>query len=268
MECKICSKSGKLLQCGGCKTVSYCSKECQKTDWKAHKSICKSNDKPKTLNAFKIVSQKAKRSIYINKTPIEHKKGCTETAAILFHGLLGDPRDPSKSELFRIYILVPKTDLAILKDKTPSSMVARQRLVSAYTLTAAPTIVSRSTRPCLGCGRPGTKYKHDASLGYKDVSNNGMAMLPYVYDIAVPDCGRIACGRKAVELAGACRANDDIFEEVWDNYENGCRDYFLDLADADIKKNSGWKYVVGINIAKEAESLGLKRIEEDELWRD
>ncbi|KAF1362388.1 hypothetical protein EJ07DRAFT_174795 [Lizonia empirigonia] len=28
--------------CGGCQLVQYCSKECQKADWKRHKAICKS----------------------------------------------------------------------------------------------------------------------------------------------------------------------------------------------------------------------------------
>ena len=35
------AKSGKFLYCGKCKTISYCSKECQKTDWKDHKALCK-----------------------------------------------------------------------------------------------------------------------------------------------------------------------------------------------------------------------------------
>ncbi|RPA80717.1 hypothetical protein BJ508DRAFT_307159 [Ascobolus immersus RN42] len=41
MACNVCEREGKLSQCARCKTVSYCSKECQKYDWKAHKSVCK-----------------------------------------------------------------------------------------------------------------------------------------------------------------------------------------------------------------------------------
>ncbi|TYZ61353.1 hypothetical protein PybrP1_009718 [[Pythium] brassicae (nom. inval.)] len=32
---------GKLMQCGGCRVAVYCSRECQKKAWKAHKAACK-----------------------------------------------------------------------------------------------------------------------------------------------------------------------------------------------------------------------------------
>ena len=38
--CKECSKIGRLFKCSRCKDVYYCSKECQKKDWKLHKIIC------------------------------------------------------------------------------------------------------------------------------------------------------------------------------------------------------------------------------------
>ena len=30
-----------LKQCAGCRTVKYCSRSCQKADWKEHRNICK-----------------------------------------------------------------------------------------------------------------------------------------------------------------------------------------------------------------------------------
>ncbi|TFK16970.1 hypothetical protein FA15DRAFT_683641 [Coprinopsis marcescibilis] len=43
-KCSACRKKGKpsLKECGGCKNIRYCSPECQKKDWKAHKPKCKS----------------------------------------------------------------------------------------------------------------------------------------------------------------------------------------------------------------------------------
>lgn len=32
---------GKLMKCGGCRSVAYCSRECQKKAWKSHKTECK-----------------------------------------------------------------------------------------------------------------------------------------------------------------------------------------------------------------------------------
>lgn len=42
-KCARCSGPGKpkLLVCGGCKGINYCSASCQKEDWKKHKLACK-----------------------------------------------------------------------------------------------------------------------------------------------------------------------------------------------------------------------------------
>lgn len=39
-RCAKCGKSGKSLQCSRCRKVAYCSKECQRQDWKSHKPSC------------------------------------------------------------------------------------------------------------------------------------------------------------------------------------------------------------------------------------
>ncbi|KAG9392797.1 zinc finger MYND domain-containing protein [Carpediemonas membranifera] len=43
-RCACCGStegiSGKLLRCSRCKKVMYCSRECQKADWKRHKLVC------------------------------------------------------------------------------------------------------------------------------------------------------------------------------------------------------------------------------------
>jgi hypothetical protein len=44
-SCQVCEKGkaegAKLSFCSSCRSVSYCSRECQKVDWKTHKVICK-----------------------------------------------------------------------------------------------------------------------------------------------------------------------------------------------------------------------------------
>jgi len=44
-RCKKCGRNGKpkLLVCGKCRMVSYCSAACQKEDWRAHKPQCKNS---------------------------------------------------------------------------------------------------------------------------------------------------------------------------------------------------------------------------------
>jgi len=41
-SCEQCGKASEssLLVCTGCRKVEYCSRECQKTSWKAHKAVC------------------------------------------------------------------------------------------------------------------------------------------------------------------------------------------------------------------------------------
>ena len=42
-RCNKCKKrlpEGKVSRCSACKTISYCSRECQVADWKQHKAVC------------------------------------------------------------------------------------------------------------------------------------------------------------------------------------------------------------------------------------
>ena len=43
MEKSSCAKCGKSANafCFNCKIVQYCSRECQKADWKLHKTNCR-----------------------------------------------------------------------------------------------------------------------------------------------------------------------------------------------------------------------------------
>ena len=39
--CAACRATGKLRRCAGCRTTLYCSTECQRADWRAHKRACR-----------------------------------------------------------------------------------------------------------------------------------------------------------------------------------------------------------------------------------
>ncbi|CAB9519791.1 expressed unknown protein [Seminavis robusta] len=53
--CAFCGKASdkKMACCSICKLTSYCSRNCQKTAWKAHKLVCKPTDKePKGMKTL------------------------------------------------------------------------------------------------------------------------------------------------------------------------------------------------------------------------
>lgn len=39
-RCNRCRSAGDLLACSRCREVKYCSKECQRANWKSHKPLC------------------------------------------------------------------------------------------------------------------------------------------------------------------------------------------------------------------------------------
>ncbi|KAF2737373.1 hypothetical protein EJ04DRAFT_541889 [Polyplosphaeria fusca] len=42
-SCAVCHKTANLKKCAKCQTTLYCSRDCQKADWKVHKKICSQN---------------------------------------------------------------------------------------------------------------------------------------------------------------------------------------------------------------------------------
>lgn len=46
-RCCVCKKVGETMKCAKCKSVRYCSKECQTLDWATHKETCRRADSVK-----------------------------------------------------------------------------------------------------------------------------------------------------------------------------------------------------------------------------
>ncbi|KAG1719280.1 hypothetical protein EDB19DRAFT_1786098 [Suillus lakei] len=82
VQCTQCQKTlDKLLKCSKCKGVWYCSKECQKKHWPAHKPAC--HDVERSSGALKFVW-----TFYANITLMTYLK----VAVIYECGLLDNPR--------------------------------------------------------------------------------------------------------------------------------------------------------------------------------
>eukprot|EP01083_Nonionella_stella_P163914 541042_1 len=52
-DCALCKSSNATSVCGKCKNVYYCNVECQRSDWKQHKKVCK---KPSQSQSSKVES--------------------------------------------------------------------------------------------------------------------------------------------------------------------------------------------------------------------
>ncbi|KAH8833159.1 hypothetical protein DL96DRAFT_1811681 [Flagelloscypha sp. PMI_526] len=55
-----------IRTCGGCRSSSYCSRECQKTHWPSHKVICKLNQSSRAITSGQSpATPKGKQAIYV-----------------------------------------------------------------------------------------------------------------------------------------------------------------------------------------------------------
>lgn len=116
-NCNQCNKENASSQCGACKNVSYCSKECQRENWATHKQVCSFK---KQISVVVVDGSKAEeRTISI----ADYEKGEWEDCVV--PGMLGvpikvkriKPRQTIKYDReVGIFLMVnPKTGLADTK---------------------------------------------------------------------------------------------------------------------------------------------------------
>jgi hypothetical protein len=55
--CNFCNIRDCKLQCSTCKMVKYCSRQCQKNDWKIHKQLCLPQKLNKLLNVLSLAPE-------------------------------------------------------------------------------------------------------------------------------------------------------------------------------------------------------------------
>ena len=76
-QCNNCSKylGQTILRCKNCKLVYYCNRECQRTNWTAHKTLCDAIQNEKCSHRENETMQHDNSHIYISHlTPKEHGK--------------------------------------------------------------------------------------------------------------------------------------------------------------------------------------------------
>ena len=124
-HCALCGKGGAKSKCADCRQVSYCSRDCQKTHWKTHKSVC------------------------------------TQACVIVFHGSIQDvatndgPRDQRKTE-FSIRVTLPRTKNMSrwMTGDTPAGHAECDALLER---TYAQRFALRDDWVCVFCGDRGTR---------------------------------------------------------------------------------------------------------------
>ncbi|KAG4436597.1 hypothetical protein IFR05_007917 [Cadophora sp. M221] len=66
--CRTCGNTKALKLCGGCNSISYCSKECQTKNWEYHKDVCKIIRYERAMHAGKAAAPAGTKKKYTTKS--------------------------------------------------------------------------------------------------------------------------------------------------------------------------------------------------------
>ncbi|PLB45814.1 putative MYND domain protein [Aspergillus steynii IBT 23096] len=122
--CNICTTTSDdrpLKRCAKCRTQWYCSRECQKADWKSHKRIC---SKIAALSTPDPDDDKKSKKVYLPPTNLDVQ------IAMPFHELdkrtwlYNRPKEDVYKLLIDVYRLRMDDNLVYMDKRTPYSLYA------------------------------------------------------------------------------------------------------------------------------------------------
>ena len=168
-ECQACKVKGvfkdplpgqtKLFHCSRCKVMLYCSEECQKENWKWHKTVCKQYGRKRLEEVARGEASLGEREATTEKSPVTHYlmiKGGNKVNLMegenwfnMVHGVFFEPTDidnhnPLNSDT-RVCLDVDGPHCAI-KNHSQDSKVSLARDASS-SFEAVPRLQMRILRP-------------------------------------------------------------------------------------------------------------------------
>ena len=72
--CPVCNETSLLRECTRCRRVAYCSRDCQRQDWRYHKALCQSSQVAD--NSGTIMDSGATHVITNSGVPVQDKDSC------------------------------------------------------------------------------------------------------------------------------------------------------------------------------------------------
>ncbi|RPA82219.1 hypothetical protein BJ508DRAFT_325752 [Ascobolus immersus RN42] len=213
--CHGCGSWDPGMRCSGCNTsTTYCSRDCQRKDWKHHKELCRASRiddrvsqdatqrftlEEKTASTTSCTTDRPgssslpidvpKRQIFYNGSVYGVVKSLPKVVPYdckyLLHGIVGNPFLMASSELFRFIFQVPH-DLGGLSPSLGTSETDRQSLAWLLSMSAISYFTDRAIWRCVGCDEPTCKFYHDTTFTYHDpsvastsLSNTWCYSIPY-----------------------------------------------------------------------------------------